>query len=41
MLVLRRHDFIEMDLVVEVVVILEATEGFEHFLDLTAQVLDQ
>ena len=30
-----------MDLVVQIVVILKASEWFEHFLDLSAEVLDQ
>ncbi len=41
LLVLCRHDFIQVDFVVEEVVILETSEWLEHLFDLSAQILYQ
>lgn len=41
LLVLRRHNLIQMNLVVQIVVILETAERLEHLLDLATQVLYQ
>lgn len=41
LLVLRRHNLIQMDLIVEEVVVLETTERFQHLFDLVAHILDQ
>ena len=40
-LVLHRHDLIQMNLVVQVVVVLQTSEGLQHLFDLASQVLDQ
>ena len=41
LLVLRRHDFIKMNLIVEKVVKVEPLERLEHLLDAFLEVLDQ
>ena len=41
LLVLRGHNFIQMDLVVQKVIVVEAFERLEHLFDLAAKVLDE
>lgn len=41
LLVLCSHDFVQVDLVVQKVVILQSSKRLEHLLDLATQVLDQ
>ena len=40
-LVLHRHDLVQMNLVIQVVVVLQTSEGLQHLFDLASQVLDQ
>ena len=41
LLVLRCHDLIQVDFVVQKVVVLQTSEGLQHFLDLAAKVLNK
>ena len=41
LLILGRHDLVQVDLVVQVIVVLETSERLQHLLDLPAQVLYQ